>query len=59
VVVTNAVELVTVAVETEEVMVVSAAGEGVFVRVRVTGEGVTVTGLKSAAQSEDLAGAWY
>jgi hypothetical protein len=52
-------ELVTVAVETEEVTVSNDAGEGVLVTVLVIGEGVTVTGLKRAAQSEDLAGPWY
>jgi hypothetical protein len=50
------VELITVAVDTEEVTVV-VAGVAILVTVLVTAEGVTVTGLKRAAQSDDLAGA--
>jgi hypothetical protein len=56
VVVTKVVELVTVAVDTEEVTVV-VAGVAALVTVLVTAEGVTVTGLNRAAQSDDLAGA--
>ena len=47
-----------VAVLTEIVFLAVACG-GVLVTVLVTAEGVTVTVLKRAAQSEDLAGAWY
>jgi hypothetical protein len=47
-----------VEVEIDDVTI-DMIGEGVKGTVIVTGDGVTVIGLKRAAQSEDLAGAWY